>query len=293
MGNVGSQPASGSGTADPAQRGAVVPPNASTSSDLISPAPPPRTELAALAPAVLRARLAALVDARIVRQCIEKRELVDLLHRSLGGGDDTCAICYCEQVAAWRMPCCARPDSDLKYCRRCLEIVARDYCPADLSLGICPTCRGYFRLRRGPADGRGRVLLGSADPAEIARSLLVVEEAEPPLNPCRMCTQLRVLPPGTNGLCAKCDIGQRVCLRYECERCGRTQSIPHPMFDYQPSPREFGSATWACHQRCGDYTHWRILETDLGKIPVVYRPAAWGPEAWLEAVGERSRASGA
>lgn len=49
---------------------------------------------------------------------------------------------------------------------------------------------------------------------------------------------------------------------YQCERCGGEQRILHPMWRYQRGPREFGSATWACHQGCSDYTKWRIVPED-------------------------------
>merc|ERR1739841_182045 len=51
---------------------------------------------------------------------------------------------------------------------------------------------------------------------------------------------------------------------------------PHPMYRYQENEWSFGGPTWFCHQRCGDYTHWRIVEADIGKVPVEDVPEGWG-----------------
>jgi len=56
------------------------------------------------------------------------------------------------------------------------------------------------------------------------------------------------------------------------------------MWRYQTSPSEFGSASWACHQRCGDYTNWRIVHDDVAKVPMQDRPQSWGDGEWIEEV---------
>lgn len=38
----------------------------------------------------------------------------------------------------------------------------------------------------------------------------------------------------------------------------------------------FSGSTWACHQRCGDYTHWRIVQADIEKVPLDDAPEGWG-----------------
>jgi len=47
------------------------------------------------------------------------------------------------------------------------------------------------------------------------------------------------------------------------------------MYRYQPSPTEYGSSTWACHQSCGDYTHWRVVESNVSNIPPHEIPERW------------------
>ena len=85
-------------------------------------------------------------------------------------------------------------------------------------------------------------------------------------------------------LCEPCLYGSLHTLRYECDGCHRTQRIPHPMWRYQADPDSYGGATWACHQRCGSYTHWRVIPADLPRVPMQDRPASWGTEAWMEQV---------
>merc|ERR1712013_129694 len=65
---------------------------------------------------------------------------------------------------------------------------------------------------------------------------------------------------------------------YECVRCGRFQTIPHPMYRYQPAPDAFppeGGPTWACHRGCGDYTIWRIKADQVENVPAADKPASW------------------
>jgi hypothetical protein len=89
-------------------------------------------------------------------------------------------------------------------------------------------------------------------------------------------------------LCELCLLGSEYQFRYECERCHQVQSIPHPMWRYQPTAAAFGDTSWACHRRCGDYTHWRIVAEDVGRVPAQHAPEGWGMrETWLAAVRER------
>mmetsp|Transcript_28327 Transcript_28327/g.67365 ORF Transcript_28327/g.67365 Transcript_28327/m.67365 type:complete len:148 (+) Transcript_28327:844-1287(+) len=105
-----------------------------------------------------------------------------------------------------------------------------------------------------------------------------------------MCCQLRALADLREGLCEKCLLGRRFPLRYECERCGRLQCIPHPMWQYQDSPGSFSGTTWACHQMCGDYTRWRVTPADAEHIPPELCPGSWGRHSeWLATVREQSR----
>uniref|UniRef100_A0A7S3Y176 ZZ-type domain-containing protein n=1 Tax=Heterosigma akashiwo TaxID=2829 RepID=A0A7S3Y176_HETAK len=91
---------------------------------------------------------------------------------------------------------------------------------------------------------------------------------------CAMCMQEKEIV--QYGLCAPCVLGSHHVLRYECDRCHGTQEIPHPMWTYQRTPEEYGGATWACHQGCADYTHWRIVADDVRLIPSGMAPESWG-----------------
>ena len=102
----------------------------------------------------------------------------------------------------------------------------------------------------------------------------VVQKIEKAKAQCPMCFQQHFIKAG--GLCEGCFEGNRNSLRYRCDGCNRQQTISHPMYRYQPSPTESGGATWACHQRCGDYTRWCIIPEDLDKIPMGEAPEAWG-----------------
>ena len=87
------------------------------------------------------------------------------------------------------------------------------------------------------------------------------------------------------GVCDACTMGSRHRLRYECRGCGGAQMIPHPMWRYQPSPAAFGDVSWACHVRCGDYTKWRVLPSDLPRVPLADAPESWGVrDEWLAGV---------
>ena len=58
-------------------------------------------------------------------------------------------------------------------------------------------------------------------------------------------------------------------------RCGQRQLIPHPMFKYQPDATTQGTASWACHVTCNDYTFWTIVPEDVSRIPPQYIPDSW------------------
>jgi hypothetical protein len=59
------------------------------------------------------------------------------------------------------------------------------------------------------------------------------------------------------------------------------------MWRYQATPTEFGTCTWACHRGCGDYTYWRVLTADLGRVPTHDAPEGWGMrDRWLEQLRE-------
>jgi hypothetical protein len=164
-----------------------------------------------------------------------------------------------------RMPCCFTESSTLQYCKFCISAVAA--LGLGGQLGRCPSCSSTFTIHAGVAV--------ACDSGK-----------------CRMCCQARKIVNPVKGLCEKCVLGSSFAFRYECSRCHRGQIINHPMWSYQPSPTEFGTATWACRQ-CNDYTHWRILSSFVDQIPLEHTPESWGQRAaWLQRVREE-RFSGA
>lgn len=109
------------------------------------------------------------------------------------------------------------------------------------------------------------------------------------LGECRMCRQRKNLV--YDLLCVACDLGRRFAFRYECSRCHGLQRIPHPMWRYCSEPSAFSSATWACHQGCQDYTHWRVHPDDAERVPPWDSPPSWGQrELWLSQIRARRRA---
>jgi hypothetical protein len=79
----------------------------------------------------------------------------------------------------------------------------------------------------------------------------------------------------TDTLCASCYEGSEQPLHYFCSKCNQKQRIPHPMYKYQQTPDVHGTASWACHQKCGDYTFWRIDPADIPKLAPGKIPKTW------------------
>ena len=164
------------------------------------------------------------------------------------------------------------------YCLRCLEIICET---SPGGMGRCPTCRSFIKKRAEEAGGG----------LEIADGL----------EKCAVCNQMRPAAGRARGpggapvaVCGACAQGLQQPLRYECERCGVAQRIPHPMYRYQvEGPTSFGNNTWACHSgRCLDvgYTRWRIHPSDAARVPADDCPESWGRrEEWLAAVRQRRR----
>ena len=178
-----------------------------------------------------------------------------------------CAVCLetfndTDCVPA-RLPCCQRETSTFGVCLGCLEEICNHYTVEAGRVGKCPRCRERLYVS---ADG-------------------VVSKAPQPRGKCRMCCQERVLLDG--GECDACILGSQFELTYECDQCGRRQQIPHPMWRYQATPGEFGTTPWACHNGCDDYTRWRVIEADLGRVPAHDAPEGWRTlDQWLEQIRE-------
>ncbi|CAD7961552.1 unnamed protein product [Amoebophrya sp. A120] len=187
-------------------------------------------------------------------------------------------------------------NSGMVYCSKCLYVI----CATDTrnQLGKCPTCRKRFKLKfvvkeaqtgicdvvsakqgmagrtsaaptvqeeaaSTPSSRNTSPNIESCDPALL--DVVIEINVKPPKQQCQMCRQMRELyePP----FCEQCHVGRRMTFRYECSRCHMIQRIPHPMWKYQDKVEKFGNTSWACHQRCGDYTMWRIVPEDAVNLP--------------------------
>ena len=156
------------------------------------------------------------------------------------------------------MPCCGVVGSVIKFCGDCIKILCGDDAGSPDTVGKCPLCEKRFEYE---TDG-GSTVTGLKAYELRGR--------------CRMCCQPnKVLIEDT--LCENCLVGRDHQYSYICDRCGRSQRIPHPMWKYQSAPDKFGSASWACHVGCGDYTHWKMAPGDVAKIPAALVPASWKP----------------
>ncbi|GMH94238.1 hypothetical protein TrVE_jg3916 [Triparma verrucosa] len=163
--------------------------------------------------------------------------------------DLTCAICL-DSTTFVDMPCCGATSksSTVQFCFECIETITQ---MDAFKVGACPRCRKFVA---------------------VESEKIVLRERT---GKCNCCMQQHVIV--ARGRCQKCLLGSNYAFRYQCDKCNRIQRIPHPMWLYQPSPTSYGGATWACHvgQRC-EYTHWRILPDDVGRIPANHVPESWG-----------------
>ena len=175
----------------------------------------------------------------------------------------TCSICFVDRLPKrefMKMPCCYTEGSSTQYCKRCIDIIAQT--GFDGRFGKCPTCSSTYKI-----------VNEIVFPSPITEGI------------CSICRQMKNIVDRDRIRCDACLLGSNYTFRYECERCHLIQRIPHPMWRYQETPNSFGTATWACHRSCGDYTHWKIVAEDVGNIPHQLCPEPWGlREEWLAAV---------
>jgi len=179
-----------------------------------------------------------------------------------------CAVCWGEfsdDAPVAELPCHVAPaGSTMQYCVRCIQIICET---SPGGVGRCPTCRAFLKK----ADGS-------------------TFEVSDRVETCTLCQQPRTIIGDIRGhpVCDACMLGNQNPLRYECQRCGRNQRIPHPMYRYQATPEEFGNDSWACHNACGDFTHWRVLAADVALVPDADAPEGWGRrEEWLERIRQQ------
>ena len=173
----------------------------------------------------------------------------------MGEEETKCCICLDGSENLLIMPCCGTETSTIKYCGGCIKLM----CDADDTqkgtVGVCPICKKSFEM-------------------EFKVTALKKFEVR---GRCVMCCQGNKVIVSPDSLCENCLLGKAHPYKYTCDRCGKSQVIPHPMGRYQNSSDEFGSATWACHQKCGDYTHWKIVQEEIAKIPAALLPDTWRP----------------
>ena len=139
----------------------------------------------------------------------------------------TCSVCFDHPGAEGfaKLPCCGEhEESTTRFCNPCIVTICEI---SQLGVGRCPRCRTNIGVRRGEG--------GST----------IIEKKEN-VGKCRMCMQTHTIVNG--GMCVKCNLGRRFAFQYECDRCHRNQRIGHPMFMYQATPADFGTASWACHR---------------------------------------------
>lgn len=184
-----------------------------------------------------------------------------------------CAVCWGEfsdESPVAVLPCHTSPaGATMQYCVRCIEIICET---GPGGVGRCPTCRSFLKKS-----------------AEQAGTFEVTGRLET----CVICNQPRPIVGEFRGrpLCDSCQLGMRLPLRYECQRCGRAQKIPHPMYRHQATPETFGNNSWACHARCGDFTFWRILPEDVALVPDAEAPESWGRrDEWFTRIREQRQA---
>ena len=204
-----------------------------------------------------------------------------------------CVICLDENVPVDQeliLPCCGKNSATnhdhqqhqhrhIRYCSECIWILASQN---RLKFMRCPTCRKHIKISRevqaekNPKKSNNKSEDDNNDDdanektkRTVTRATLLGDERR-----CIMCNQTRILV--NRHCCEACNLGQRFQLIYECDKCHRHQMIPHPMWRYQQDANSFSGASWACHGNCGDYTHWRVLPSEIEKIPLFDIPESWG-----------------
>lgn len=168
-----------------------------------------------------------------------------------------CAVCFEDRTLFVHFPCCGLTDgredtTSTKICPSCIRFIAA---PSD-NICRCPRCRGWIRVTvLYETDDGGDSLQDQDNMPRVTVETLNSGK-------CSTCNQTKdniVSRSGGIAYCDACYFGSRNPLTYECLSCHQRQTIPHPMYRYQSAWDEFGTASWACHQGCGDYTYWRIL----------------------------------
>lgn len=172
-------------------------------------------------------------------------------------------------VTRVKLPCCHVQTSSMQFCFRCIQLYCQQAQPTNSCK--CPRCNQAY--------------------IQINPKTKTVIQVAAIIGNCRICLQQHELTSNCQKFCAACEIGISNQLRYECSSCHGHQRIPHPMYRYQPSPDEFGTATWACHLGCRTYSHWKIAPEDVPHVPINDAPESWGlRQQRIEAIRQLRRA---
>mmetsp|Transcript_9242 Transcript_9242/g.13884 ORF Transcript_9242/g.13884 Transcript_9242/m.13884 type:complete len:227 (+) Transcript_9242:91-771(+) len=210
-----------------------------------------------------------------------------------GGSEEMqqCAVCFEDRSSFVHFPCCGTGGREgrtsTKICPSCMRHIAA----STDNICRCPRCRAWIKVNVLEDQISG----GTEDSLQNNMPRVTIALAN--TGKCNLCKQTKdiVMRNANAAYCDACYLGARNPLEYQCMRCHQTQIIPHPMYRYQPAWDEFGTATWACHQGCVDYTCWRIVPNMIARIPFGDQPEQWGDNyidlarQYVEMANERSR----
>jgi hypothetical protein len=179
-----------------------------------------------------------------------------------------CVICLEEDLSdenEVKLPCCGKKRSggelgNIRYCSECILTLSNTDSQRNIR---CPTCRQFLKINTEK----------TVVDDDQKRKSVVTATVRKDMGTCTLCRQVRslIFP----GCCHACHLGCTYFLQYECCTCHRKQRIPHPMWRYQPTPNEETTDTWACQQGCGEQAKWKIVPSEIPKIPLFDVPASW------------------
>ena len=164
---------------------------------------------------------------------------------SLLTDDKPCTLC--EEGTLLTLPCCpTRP-----CCIPCLWLLGTPSNEGRVTR--CPHCRAWLLLSRPSVDEA--TVASSTEPALLDLTLATNGH-------CDVCHEDKdsIVSSST---CDACFLGQQLPLLYDCQDCGQSQRIPHPLYRYQASPNDASTVAWPCHGSCRKLTSWKLAPHQL------------------------------